>query len=240
MWGWEQTGVMRNRRAAVVAAVAAAAAMLPAGCGADRTKKAESEPARPRTVQAPAKYHARFETTKGNFVVEVVRDWAPRGADRFYELVTSGYYDGSRFYRVRPKFIVQWGIGPDPKKNELWTQLRMPDDPVKQSNKEGYITFAKRGPGTRTTQVFVNLANNGSRLDSQGFAPFGRVVEGMDTIRSFYAVYGEVQPLGGSGPDPSKLEAMGDEYAQRSFPRLDQIRKATVVPYTAGVEGEKK
>ena len=216
--------------------------LVVAGCSGDRGAKKQGgeAPAKPRMVQAPDKFYTRFETTKGSFVVEVVREWAPRGADRFYELVTTGYYDGSRFYRVRPKFVVQWGIGPDPKKNELWTQLRMPDDPVKESNKEGYITFAKRGPGTRTTQVFINLADNSKRLDSQGFAPFGRVVEGMDVVRSFYAVYGEVQPLEGSGPDPAKLEVMGDEYAKRSFPRLDQISKASVVEYTPAVKGDRK
>ena len=227
MWDGDGTDAMGNRYLVAVAAV------VLAGCSGERAAKKEGsgEAAKPRVVEAPAKFYSRFETTKGDFVVETVREWAPRGADRFYELVTTGYYDGSRFYRVRPKFIVQWGIGPDPKKNELWTQLRMRDDPVRQKNKEGFITFAKRGPGTRTTQVFVNLGDNSGRLDSQGFAPFGRVVEGMDVVRSFYAVYGEVQPLGGSGPDPSKLEAMGDEYAQRSFPRLDQIRKARVVEY---------
>ena len=218
----------------------AALALSVAGCsGTKEAKTTEGEPApAARRDRAPDKFYTRFETTKGDFVIETVREWAPRGADRFYELVKSGYYDGSRFYRVRPKFIVQWGISPDPKKNELWTQLRMPDDPVKQKNREGYVTFAKRGPGTRTTQVFINLGDNSQRLDAQGFAPFGRVVEGMDVVRSFYAAYGEVQALGGGGPDAAKLEGMGDEYAKRSFPRLDQIRKASVVEFTPAPAGQ--
>jgi cyclophilin family peptidyl-prolyl cis-trans isomerase len=160
-----------------------------------------------------------------------VRDGAPRGADRFYELVTGGFYDGARLYRVRPKFVVQWGIHKDPAVQKLWSQLQMPDDPVKQSNRRGYLSFAMRGPSTRTTQVFINLAENGSRLDARGFAPFGHVVAGMDVVDKFYAGYGEVQPLGGGGPDPARMEALGEEYIQRSFPRLDQITSAKVVEF---------
>ena len=114
--------------------------------------------------------------------------------------------------------------------NELWSQLQFPDDPVKQGNKRGYVTFAKRGPSTRTTQVFVNLRDN-SNLDSNGFAAFGRVVEGMENLEKLYAGYGEVAALGGSGPDAAKLQSMGDEYAQRSFPRLDKIESAKVIEY---------
>ena len=119
------------------------------------------------------------------------------------------------------EFAAQFGISKDAKSNELWRQLLLPDDPVKQSNKRGYVSFATRGPSTRSTQVFINLKNN-SNLDSRGFAPFARVVEGIESIDKLYAGYGEVMTLGGSGPDPAKLEAMGDEYAQRSFP--DWIR----------------
>jgi peptidyl-prolyl cis-trans isomerase A (cyclophilin A) len=173
----------------------------------------------------------KLDTTKGDVVIESTRAWAPRGADRFYELTTSGFFDGSRFFRVRPKFAVQFGISKDPKVNELWQQLQMPDDPVKQSNKRGYVSFAMRGPSTRTTQVFVNLRDN-KNLDSSGFAPFGRIVEGLDIIEKLYSAYGEVSPLGGSGPDPAKLQVMGDEYAQRSFPRLDTINSAKVIEYT--------
>ena len=123
------------------------------------------------------------------------------------------------------------GGSKDVKANELWRQLLLPDDPVKQSNKRGYLSFATRGPSTRSTQVFINLKDN-KNLDSKGFAPFGRVVEGIGTVDNLYAGYGEVMTLGGGGPDPAKLEAMGDEYAQRSFPRLDSINSAKVIEYT--------
>lgn len=177
----------------------------------------------------PEKYYARFETTKGSFVVEGRRDWAPRGADRFFELMEAGFYNEARFYRVRKNFIVQWGIGKDPKKNELWRELKIPDDPVKQKNRRGTVSFAMKGPSSRTTQVFINLRDNSGLLDKTGFAPFGRVVEGMDIVDSLYSVYGEVQSLGGPGLDPAKYELIGDEYVKRSFPRLDQILSAKIV-----------
>jgi peptidyl-prolyl cis-trans isomerase A (cyclophilin A) len=163
--------------------------------------------------------------------VESVRDWAPIGADRFFELVEGHFYDGSRFFRVRPKFVVQFGINKDPKVSELWRQLKLPDDPVKQKNTRGFVSFAKDGPGSRTTQIFINLANNAQQLDARGFAPFARVVEGMDVVDKLYATYGEVQSLGGGGPDPQKIEGLGEEYLERSFPRLDKIMKAAIVEY---------
>ena len=126
---------------------------------------------------APATYKANFETSVGSFVIEVHRDWAPQGADRFYNLVKNGYYDGARFFRVIPGFMVQFGINGDPAVNTAWRGARIPDDPVKQSNKRGYVTFAHGGPGTRTTQVFINFGDNG-RLDAQGFPPFGQVTSG--------------------------------------------------------------
>jgi peptidyl-prolyl cis-trans isomerase A (cyclophilin A) len=180
-------------------------------------------------VVVPEKYQVKFDTTKGPVTVEVVRDWAPRGADRFHELVRSGFFDGARFYRVRPKFIVQFGISADPKANELWRQLKMPDDPVKQGNKRGFVSFAQSGAGTRTTQVFINLADNSRTLDSKNFAAFGRVVEGMDLVDKLYGGYGEVESLGGAGPNPIKMEMQGDEYLQRSYPRLDQIKSARIL-----------
>jgi peptidyl-prolyl cis-trans isomerase A (cyclophilin A) len=186
----------------------------------------ERQPEVAKPVEVPAQFRVRFETSKGPFVVEVVRDWAPRGADRFHELVRKGFYDGARFYRVRPKFVVQWGISPDPKVNELWKQLKMPDDPVTQSNLRGFISYATDGPATRTTEVFVNLVDN-KRLDSRGFTPFGRVVEGMEVVDSFYSGYGEVQPMGG-GPDPVKMQTLGDSYVEQSFPRLDKIVAARI------------
>ena len=129
--------------------------------------------------QAPAKFQVRFDTSKGPFALEVHRDWAPNGVDRFYELVKSGYYDEARFFRVVPNFVVQWGINKDPKVSVQWSQNYIPDDPVKESNRRGYITYAKRGPNTRTTQLFINLADNAS-LDAMGFAPFGKVTQGME------------------------------------------------------------
>jgi peptidyl-prolyl cis-trans isomerase A (cyclophilin A) len=195
-------------------------------CSSPKTE--EKAPAARRVpVEVPAQYQVRFDTTKGPFTVEVVREWAPRGADRFHELVRTGFFDGARLYRVRPKFVVQFGISPDAKTNELWKQLKMPDDPVKQSNQRGFISYATDGPRTRTTEVFINLADN-KRLDTRGFSPFGRVVEGMDVVDQFYSGYGEVQPMGG-GPDPVKMQTIGDEYIQRGFPRMDQIRSAKIV-----------
>ena len=182
----------------------------------------------PERVSVPENYRVRFDTTKGPFTVEVTRAWAPRGGDRFHELLRMKFYDGARFFRVRPKFVVQFGISADPKANELWRQLKLPDDPVKQSNLRGFVSYATDGPARRTTQVFINLADN-KRLDSRGFAPFGRVVEGMDIVDSLYAGYGEVQALGGGGPDAAKLETLGEEYAARTYPRLDQIKSARII-----------
>jgi peptidyl-prolyl cis-trans isomerase A (cyclophilin A) len=209
-------------------------ALALAGCSGNTPKQeAAAEKAAPKKAeQAPEKFHVKFETTKGDFVMEVVRDWAPRGADRFYELVEDKFYDGSRFFRVRPKFVVQFGINKDPKISELWRQMKMPDDPVKQKNTRGFVSFAKDGPGSRTTQIFINLADNAQRLDGRGFSPFGRVVEGMDVVEKLYASYGEVQSLGGGGPDAQKIEAMGEEYLERTYPRLDKINRAAVVEYT--------
>ena len=207
--------------------VLAAVLVLIAGCSSNVPKEQTAAKATERVV-VPAEYRVRFESTKGPFTMQVMRDWAPRGADRFHELVRTGFYDGARFFRVRPKFVVQFGISADPKSNELWRQLKLPDDPVKQSNLRGFVSYATDGPATRTTQVFINLADN-KNLDRRGFAPFGRVVEGMDVVDSFYSSYGEVQALGGGGPDAAKLETLGDEYAARSYPRLDQIKSARII-----------
>lgn len=203
------------------------AALALAGCSSSPPPKEASSKA-PEKVVVPETYRVRFETTKGPFVMEVNREWAPRGADRFHELVRTGFYDGARFYRVRPKFIAQFGISADPKSNELWRQLKMPDDPVKQSNLRGFVSFASAGPSSRTTQVFINLADN-KKLDKTGFAPFARVAEGMDVVDGLYSGYGEVQALGGGGPDAAKLETLGDEYAARSYSRLDQIKTARII-----------
>lgn len=180
---------------------------------------------------APDTFRAEFETTKGDFVIEVHRDWAPRGADRFYNLVKIGFYDGIRFFRVlkspRP-FMAQFGISGDPEVSARWQDANIEDDPVKQSNQRGYVTYAKtRAPDSRSTQVFINYSDN-SFLDDQGFAPFGKVVEGMDVVDALYGGYGEGAPRG-SGPDQGRIQAEGTEYLEESFPKLDYIKNARIV-----------
>ena len=176
--------------------------------------------------QAPATYKARFDTSKGVFVVEVVRDWAPRGADRFYNLVKNGFYDNVRFFRVISGFMVQFGINGDPKVSAPWREARIPDDPVKQSNKRGTITYAMAGPNTRTSQVFINFGDN-ARLDGSGFSPFGRVVSGMNVVDALNAEYGEGAP-NGRGPDQGRIQMEGNTYLARDFSRLDFVKKATI------------
>ncbi|MGH9433752.1 MAG: peptidylprolyl isomerase, partial [Terriglobia bacterium] len=178
--------------------------------------------------RAPAVYRARFVTTQGTFVVEVHRAWAPLGADRFYNLVKYGYYNGNSFFRVLPGFVVQFGMNPKPVLNHIWDHASIKDDPVTQTNLRGYVTFATAGPNTRTTQVFINLADN-SRLDSQGFAPFGQVTEGMDVVGKFYSGYGEGAPQG-NGPNQDLLTKLGKPYLDKNFPKLDSIKVATIVP----------
>jgi peptidyl-prolyl cis-trans isomerase A (cyclophilin A) len=172
-------------------------------------------------------FQVRFETTKGPFVVEVHRDWAPRGADRFYNLVKLGYYDDVTFFRVIDDFMVQFGIHGDPEVSAVWRDAQIPDDPVKQSNTRGMVTYATAGPGTRTTQIFINYKDN-SALDAQGFAPFGRVVEGMSVVDSLYSGYGEGAPRG-AGPRQDRAQAEGNAYFRGDFPRLDHIQKAEIV-----------
>ena len=176
--------------------------------------------------QAPATYKARFDTTKGVFVIQVNRAWAPNGADRFYNLVKNGFYDNVRFFRVISGFMVQFGINGDPKLSAQWREARIPDDRVSQSNKRGFITFATAGPNTRTTQVFINFADNAG-LDSQGFSPFGQVVQGMDVVDRLNAEYGEGAPRG-RGPDQGRLQQEGNAYLQKDFARMDFIKKATI------------
>ena len=176
--------------------------------------------------QAPAVYKAKFDTTKGVFVIEVTREWAPLGADRFYNLVKNGFYDDIRFFRVISGFMVQFGIHGDPKVSAPWRDAQIKDDPVRQSNKRGYVTYAMAGPNTRTSQVFINFGDNGS-LDSQGFSPFGRIVSGMNVVDALYAGYGEGAPRGG-GPDQSRMQREGNAYLMKDFGKLDYIKKATI------------
>jgi peptidyl-prolyl cis-trans isomerase A (cyclophilin A) len=177
---------------------------------------------------APATFRVKFETSKGDFVVEVKKALAPEGAERFYMLVTRGFYDEARFFRVVRGFVVQFGMNGDPKTQSLWSNAVIKDDRVKGSNKKGTITFAMRGPNTRTTQVFINLTDN-SQLDSMGFAPFGEVVEGMGIVEKLYSSYGDMAPRG-SGPDPQQIQMKGNAYLEQRFPRLDYIKTARVLP----------
>jgi peptidyl-prolyl cis-trans isomerase A (cyclophilin A) len=188
------------------------------------SKKAEESaaPAPAADEKAPAVFRANFDTSKGGFIVEVTRDWAPLGADRFYTLVKTGFFDNSRFFRVLPGFMVQFGLAANAVENKKWGNLI--DDPVKESNKPSYITFATAGPGTRTTQVFINYGDN-ARLDGQGFAPFGKVVSGMDVVQQLYSDYGEGAPQG-AGPAQDQIQALGNTYLERDFPKLDYIKSA--------------
>lgn len=179
------------------------------------------------TVEAPAEYKVRFDTTKGPFVLEVHRDWAPKGADRFYNLVENGFYDHVAFFRAVPNFMVQFGIHGDPGVASVWRNATFQDDEVKQSNRRSTISFATSGPNSRTTQVFVNYKDNGF-LDKMGFAPFGMVIEGMDVVDALYQGYGEGAPRG-KGPDQAKIQSQGNPYLVKDFPNLDYIKTAKVV-----------
>jgi peptidyl-prolyl cis-trans isomerase A (cyclophilin A) len=176
--------------------------------------------------KAPATFKAKFDTSKGVFVIEVNRDWAPNGADRFYNLVKNGFYDNVRFFRVISGFMVQFGINGDPKISAPWREARITDDPVKQSNKRGNITFAMAGPNTRTSQVFINFADN-ANLDNSGFSPFGRVISGMDVVDKLNPEYGEGAPRG-RGPDQGRLQTEGNVYLNKEFSRMDFVKKATI------------
>lgn len=213
-------------------AFALAAATLTAACGESRPRPAgdsASSVALPNAAPAPAPsvFYVRFETSKGPFVVEAQRDWAPHGVDRFYHLVQSEYFDSVRFFRVISSFMAQFGMHGEPKVNAAWDKLPIPDDSVVESNRRGYVSFAMAGPNTRTTQFFINTVNN-RPLDEMGFAPIGRVVEGMAVVDSLFADYGDAPP-GGQGPDQGRITAEGNAYLEREFPKLDFIRTARVV-----------
>jgi peptidyl-prolyl cis-trans isomerase A (cyclophilin A) len=174
-------------------------------------------------AKAPDVYEVQFVTTKGNFVIQVTRAWAPLGADRFYNLVKYHYFDGASFFRVVPGFVVQFGLTGSPAVNKAWTDANIKDDPVTQSNVAGTITFAMAGPNTRTTQVFINFANN-SRLDSGGFAPFGKVTDGMDVVTQLYSGYAD-SPTSHQG----EITNEGKAYLDKNFPKLDSIKRATII-----------
>ena len=186
------------------------------------------------TEKAPPVYKVKLDTSAGPVVIEVHRDWAPLGADRFYNLVKNGFYDGVRFFRVISGFMAQGGMAPDPAIQKIWGRSNFPDDPVKQSNKRGFVTFAKtNAPNSRSTQIFINYADN-SQLDSQGFAPFGQVISGMEAVDKFYS-YGRQNV-----PDQGMITNEGNAYLQRDYPKLTVIKKATIEPAAAEKPADKK
>ncbi len=225
---------MSIRPVTATPALVGAVALLAACSGAERDHEEESaaqaaavspltNPNAPEMNEtAPDVYRVKFETSAGDFELEVTRAWAPRGADRFYNLVKHGYYDEARFFRVMPNFVVQFGIHGDPAISKWWRNARIPDDPVTQSNKRGTITFATAGVDSRTTQVFISYGDN-SQLDGQGFAPFGRVVSGMPVADRINASYGQT-------PNQSTIQQQGNAYLQANFPNLDYIKMATIIP----------
>jgi peptidyl-prolyl cis-trans isomerase A (cyclophilin A) len=176
-------------------------------------------------TKAPARYAVEFDTTKGKFVVTVQRKLAPRGADRFYDLVKARFYDGNEFFRVVKGFVVQFGISGFPQVSAAWQTANILDDPVKASNTVGTITYADAGPNTRTTQVFINLGNNAANLDGQGFAPFGKVTTGMAVVKKLYGGYGDtVTSLQGN------IDSQGNAFLKKRFPKLDSVIRARIVP----------
>jgi len=176
---------------------------------------------------APERFEVLFETSQGEFVVEVHRDWAPIGAERFYNLVRAGYYDGLRFFRVIPGFVAQFGIHAEPGVTEAWRNFRIPDDPVVQPNRRGTLTFATAGPDSRTVQLFLNLVDN-VHLDASGFTPIGEVIRGMEAVERLYSGYGEGAPRG-LGPDQGRMQVEGEDYLSRDFPQLSRIVSARIV-----------
>jgi len=224
----------------LLSSVALAQPAAPKGTAPKPAAKGTSRPAAaaPRTsagnpallkAKAPDVFKAQFTTTKGDIVIEVHRDWAPLGADRFYNLVKSGFFTDVYFFRVHPKFMVQFGISGTPKIAAAWQGASIKDDAQKESNKRGTITFAMGGPNTRTTQLFINFADN-TFLDTQNFPPFGTVTAGMDVVDQIFSGYGEIPAMGGTGPDPGKIESEGNAYLVKNFPKLDKIISAKVLP----------
>jgi len=206
------------------------------GCGENRPEGAPREPGNPllRPAQfqetAPPRFSVRFDTSEGTFVVSVHREWAPVGADRFYNLVKAGYFEDLRIYRVVSGFMAQFGVHGDPFVNYVWRRALILDDPVLQSNVRGRVTFAKAGPNSRAHEVFISTGDNPG-LDAQGFAPFGEVIEGMEVVDAFHSSYGDGPPRG-EGPYAAMAHARGNEYLDADFPGLTQILRATLLAET--------
>jgi peptidyl-prolyl cis-trans isomerase A (cyclophilin A) len=206
------------RTSVIALALCIGAITLGAACP-DRSGQSESA-ANARVCPAPDSFRVDFETSRGKFSVDVLRSWAPKGADRFYDLVQDHFFDGAKFFRVVPGFVVQFGLNADPKRNERWLDQRIADDPVSHSNLRGTLTFATEGPNTRAHQLFINLVDN-ARLDRMGFAPIGRVIDGMTVVDSLYSEYGEA-------PDQHMIQTLGNSYLERMFPKLDYIKTARI------------
>ena len=171
--------------------------------------------------EAPAEFKVKLETSKGDIVLKVTREWAPKGADRFYNLVKSGYYDDTRFYRVVAKFVAQWGMNGDAKISKAWREAKIDDDPVKKKNARGTMSFAMSGPNTRTAQLFINLKDN-EDLDKKGFAPLAEVVEGMEVADKLHSGWGNT-------PQQKKILEEGNAYLDKEYKELDRIKKASVL-----------
>jgi cyclophilin family peptidyl-prolyl cis-trans isomerase len=223
-----------RRQLMMLATLAAATTALSAqSAQVDVSKAAQLRNPAALKEQAPATYKADFDTNKGKFTITVTRAWAPIAADRFYNLVKNGYYDETRFFRVLPNFMAQIGIHGNPTIDRLWMNARIQDDPVKQSNKRGFVSFASGGANTRTTQFFISFKDN-SFLDKPGacgpncaFPPFGEVTSGMDVVDKLYDGYGEGAPSG-KGPSQARMHDEGNAYLSKEFPRLDFVKTATI------------
>jgi cyclophilin family peptidyl-prolyl cis-trans isomerase len=187
-----------------------------------------SLPASSQPARAPEAFRVRFETSQGAFVVEAHREWAPQGVDHFHALVAAGFFDGSRFFRVVQGFIAQFGVAGDPRVMAAWKEKTIPDDPVRQSNTRGTIAYAMTGPNTRSTQLYINLADN-ARLDAQGFAPIGRVASGLEVVDRLYAGYGEGSGGGMRGGKQGKMLEGGNAWLDANFPKLDRLLRARIL-----------
>jgi peptidyl-prolyl cis-trans isomerase A (cyclophilin A) len=205
---------------ALLASAARCAAFVALSFLAACSDKPAPRPRATTTGPAPDSFRVAFETSRGTFVVQVNRAWAPVGADRFHELAEQGFFDGQRFFRVVPGFVAQFGVNGNPKVNEPWDAKPLADDSVRHSNARGTIAYAQDGPRTRTHHIFISLGDN-ARLDKLGFTPFGRVVEGMNVVDSIYSVYREK-------PDQQLIQTLGNSYLNRMFPKLDYIKTATI------------
>lgn len=208
-----------SRRLFAVGALACAAVFMPA-CGGKKSAEMKA---------GPAQYKVRMQTTKGDIVILVHREWSPLGADHFYELTNMGFYNGDYFFRAIKNFVVQWGMNGDPNTNKTWSEITIKDDPPRVSNKIGTVVFASAGPNSRTTQVFINLGDNSTTLDAQGFTPFGEVIQGMENVFNLYAGYGDGPP-GGTGPSQENISINGNPYLEEHFPKLDYIKTAKIIP----------